>query len=327
MKRFVIPLFAIMLSLSIISCGGNSGSDNKEKTTQSDKKKDSDKKSKKGKKNKEDQKSKKETDESETKENKKSTKESSKETVLIDNDECSIILTGIEPESDLGYVVKARLENKSSDKTYMFSVDRAAINGVALRGVMESDVAPGKKVNEAISFVDDELKKAGIDDYTDIELTFNVYDYYDLSAEPVTSETVHIYPYGEDKATTFVREPQPSDNIIMDNEYGTAIVTGYYDDSLWGYTVQLYLINKSDKNLLFIAGNTSVNGFIMDPFFCPLVPMGKTHFDTMSWPKETFEKNNITQVDEIKFDLRLEDGDDSSVKEYVNETVTLTPTK
>ena len=38
MRKFVIPFLAVMLSLSIVACGGNSGYGNKDKTTQSDKK-------------------------------------------------------------------------------------------------------------------------------------------------------------------------------------------------------------------------------------------------------------------------------------------------
>ena len=38
MRKFVIPFLAVMLSLSIVACGGNSSSGNKDKTTQSDKK-------------------------------------------------------------------------------------------------------------------------------------------------------------------------------------------------------------------------------------------------------------------------------------------------
>lgn len=333
MRKFVIPFLAVMLSLSIVACGGNSDSDNKDKTTQSDKKKDG-KKSKKDKKNK-DKKNKKETKDSEStteketseKETKVTSNPSFEEIVVVDNDECKITIKDVDiiPDSTWGYSLKTQLENKSSDKTYIFNIDSAVINGVTTEALLSKDVAPGKKANDNITFMDMDLKENGVGDYTDIELTFNVSDYNDWSADPVTVETVHIYPFGEDKATTFVREPQTSDNIIMDNEYATVIVTGYNPDGFWGYTVNLYLVNKSDKNLSFIAGNVSVNGFMMDPYFSPTIPAGKVGFATMSWSSSTFEENNITHVDEIEFDLRLGDNDDWKADEYVNETIKLTP--
>lgn len=327
MRKFAIPFLAVMLSLSIVACGGNSGSDNKEKTTQSDKKKD-EKKGKKDKKDKKDKKNKDETEESESKDkkDKKSKSDTSfEEIVAVDNDECKITITDIDPDNIFGFTLKAQLENKSSDKTYMFSIDSALINGVVCDALLAKDVAPGKKANEDISFLDTELKENGIDDYTDIELTFKVYDYNDYSADPVALETVHIYPSGEENATVFERQPQSTDNVILDNEYGSVTVTGYKHDDFLGYTVQLFLVNKSDKNITFAVDDASINGFMMDPFFASTVPAGKCRFATMSWSDSTFEENDISQVDTIEFNLRLSDADDWLADKYANETIELTP--
>lgn len=71
-------------------------------------------------------------------------------------------------------------------------------------------------------------------------------------------ETIHIYPYGEDKAVKFVREAQATDNVIIDNNYITVIVTGYEKDDIFGYTVNLFLLNKTDKNVMFSVDEASV---------------------------------------------------------------------
>lgn len=49
-----------------------------------------------------------------------------------------------------GYTLKAQLENKSTEKTYMFSVESASINGVQCDPMFASEVAAGKKANEEI---------------------------------------------------------------------------------------------------------------------------------------------------------------------------------
>ena len=159
------------------------------------------------------------------------------EVVAVDNDECSIKITGVNADKLKGVTLKAQLENKSTEKTYMFSVETAAINGIKCDPFFAAEVAAGKKSNNEIRFTGDDLKENGVGDYTDIELTFRVYDTNDWMADPVAKETVHIYPYGEDKAVKFVRESQPDDNIIVDNEFVTIIVTGYENDKIWGYTV------------------------------------------------------------------------------------------
>ncbi|MFQ9798379.1 MAG: hypothetical protein ACLR23_04985 [Clostridia bacterium] len=41
---------------------------------------------------------------------------------------------------------------------------------------LQQKLQQAKKSNEEISFSDDELEENGVGDYTDIELTFRVYD-------------------------------------------------------------------------------------------------------------------------------------------------------
>ena len=247
------------------------------------------------------------------------------EMVAIDNEDCAIKITGIEADNMWGYTINALLENKSTDKTYMFSVETAAINGVQCDPFFASEVAAGKKANKDISFTVDKLKKNGITEYTDIELTFHVYDNNDWTADAVAKETIHIYPYGEDKAVKFVREVQASDNVIIDNDYVTAIVTGYEDDEIWGYTVNLFLLNKTDKNVMFSVDEASVNGFMANPFYATSVSSGKCTFGSMAWSDAVFEENNITEVETIEFKLRAYDEDNWYGDDFANETVILNP--
>ncbi len=245
--------------------------------------------------------------------------------VAVDNAECFIKVTEIDPDNMWGYTLKVQLENKSSDKTYMFSVESAAINGLQCDPFFATEVAAGKESNKTISFTKSQLEESGIKDYTDIELTFRVYDKIDWMADDVAKETIHIYPYGESKAVKYVRTPKASDNIIVDNEYVTVIVTGYEEDAIWGYTVKLFLLNKTNKNVMFSVDEASVNGYMADPFYAKSVSAGKCAFSSMSWSDTTLEENGITAVDEIEFNLRIYDEDDWFADDLVNKTVTLVP--
>ena len=51
---------------------------------------------------------------------------------VVDNDECVIKITGIDADNLWGYTLSAYLENKSAEKTYMFSVESASVNGVQM---------------------------------------------------------------------------------------------------------------------------------------------------------------------------------------------------
>lgn len=247
------------------------------------------------------------------------------EIVVVDNAECVIKVTGIDRDNMWGYTLKVYLENKSSEKTYMFSVENAAINGVQCDPFFAAEVAAGKKANEEINFDEDEFEENGIKDYTDIELTFRVYDTNDWMADDVAVETVRIYPYGEDKAVKYIRTPQANDNVVVDNEYVTVVVTGYEYNEILGYTVKLFLLNKTEKNIMFNVEDAAVNGYMADPFFAKSVCAGKCAFSSISWSDTDLEENGITEIEEIEFNLQAYDYDSWSEDYFVDQTITLNP--
>lgn len=246
------------------------------------------------------------------------------EVVVVDNEYCTIKITGIDPENMWGYTLKAYLENKSSDKTYMFSVTSASINGVTFDPFFAAEVAAGKKANESISFSDSTLDE-DIGAYTDIELNFRVYDYNDWTADPVATSSINIYPYGEEKAVSYTRETLDTDTVVLDNEQVTVIVTGYEQDEILGYSAKLFLVNKTDTSIMFSADEVSVNGFMVDPLFAHSVEAGKCAFSSMSWFESTLADNGITDVETIEFALRVYDINDWLADDFANETITLNP--
>lgn len=78
---------------------------------------------------------------------------------VVDNEECTIAITGIDEDNLWGYTLNAFLENKSSDKTYMFSVTTASINGVKIDPLFANEVAAGKKQMKKLLLPPTPLKK------------------------------------------------------------------------------------------------------------------------------------------------------------------------
>jgi len=247
------------------------------------------------------------------------------EVTVVDNSECTIRITGIEPDNLWGYTLKAYLENKSADKTYMFSVTNASINGVECDPFFAAEVAAGKKSNNEISFSTSTLEENGIIDFTDIEISFRVYDSNDWAADAVAEETTHIYPSGAENATVFERQAQSTDIVLFDNEYATVTLTGYEEGSIWGYTANLYLVNKTDSNIMFSVSEASVNGYMIDPFYAESVAAGKSTLSSISWPNAALEENGIAEVTEIEMAFRAYDADDWMGEDFINERVVLKP--
>lgn len=243
----------------------------------------------------------------------------------VDNEFCTIRVTGLDPDNLWGYTLKVSLENKSEDTSYMFSVSSASLNGVEANPLFASEVAPGKKANKEISFGASDLQEKEIGDYTDIGLRFRVYDANDWSAEPVAEPSVHIYPYGEEKAEKFVRTPQSGDTVLEDNDQIRITVTGYRQEDAWGYSADLFLENKTEESLMVSIDEASINGFMADPFYAETVGGGNCAFSSITWSADDLEENGIAQVEELEFKLRVYPAEDWMAEDLVNKVITLTP--
>lgn len=246
------------------------------------------------------------------------------EIIVADNADCSVKITGMEIDALWGLALRVQIENRTEDASRVVCVDSAAINGVQCASFFSVDVTAGKKANEDITFATEILDDGGVGDYTDIELTFRVYD-PEGYGDDLVKETVHVYPYGEDKAVCFEREPQSDDLVIVDNDYVKIVVTDTAFDETWGFAVNMFLQSKCDKNVTISTDEVSVNDFMMDPFYTEILYAGKSAFSTISWFGDDLANCEITEVEKAEFLLRMTDHDDWFADELACETIVLNP--
>lgn len=244
---------------------------------------------------------------------------------VIENDECSVTVTKIETGGFWGNEISVELENKSPEKNLMFAIESAAVNNLQCDVFFASEVASGKTDKATIIFSDESLATSGITEFTDIQLSFRIYDSDDWLADAVAQETIHIYPYGEDNAGSYIRDIGSADLILVDNEYCTIIVTGYDPEGLLGYTVDLFAVNKTDKDMMISAENVSINGVMIDPFYAEQIIAEKSRYSAMTFLCSSLEENGISDINEIEFMLKAYDMNDWLAEEFVNEQVQLHP--
>lgn len=247
------------------------------------------------------------------------------ETTLVENDDIVIKITDVTEDDNFGFTAKFYLENKT-DKTLLYSMIDSSINSVMIDPLWAKEVAPGKKANSECSWPISSYEDEGIIDIpSKIDFSLRVYDSDDFLADPILLDDFAIYPYGEDQAKDYVYNAADSDVILVDNEYARVIVRGYDPDTFWGYSMRLYIENKTDKNVMFSMAECSVNGFMLDPFWASEVPSGKMSFSSVSWSDREFEENDISEVTEISFRLKIYDSDEYTGEYYVNEAFTVNP--
>lgn len=244
------------------------------------------------------------------------------EETIIDNQKCRVIIKEINPKGTFGYSIKAELANKSGDQTYMYTIDHASLNGVQMDPYFATVLAPAEKASEEISFSDDKIIKE-IGDITDIELSLNVYDSNDHAAEPIAQEVFHLYPYGKEYATVYEKEMKQKDQLLAENKQIKVVMTGYESDPTWGFSINLYLLNKTNKTLIYCMENVMINDIPLDSSYVTLILANKSSFSVMNWLYDLLQQNNIYEIKDIEFTIRVYDQEDE--KEYYNKQVVLHP--
>ena len=243
--------------------------------------------------------------------------------VLIDNDDLYFAIKSVRDNAALGYEWKVYVENRT-DRNLMFSFEKVSVNGVMCDPFWAEVINAGKKGNCEITWMRDSLQEKQIGDVTEVDFTLNVYNDDDYTEAALIHDPFTIFPLGEENAFAAVREPAAADHVLVDDDNCAVIITGYEPDNSWGYAMKLYLVNKTDHDMVFSIDNSSVNGIMCDPFWAEIVCAGKASYSTVLWDKSALAENDIAEVKEISLPLRVY-ADENIADPYVNETFELTP--
>lgn len=245
-------------------------------------------------------------------------------TVVVDNDSIYFEIKSIEWDSIWGYTLKCICENKT-DKELMFSARDGYVNGWQCDPVWASTVAAGKKSNESLSFSKDTLDECGIEEITNITFTLHVYDSNDWMADPVEENEYTIYPLGEEADKEYKREAKDTDEVLVDNDNVTITIANKSIDKIWGYKLDVYLENKTDKNLMYSIHDASVNGFMCDPFFATSLKAGKKAMVSITWGESSLAEQGLTPetVEELEIPFKVYNDDDWMADPILEEAYTV----
>lgn len=134
------------------------------------------------------------------------------------------------------------------------------------------------------------------------------------TAQSITQST-------EDNVDTAVFE----ELTLANDENVTVKVTAIDESNFWGYTLKVFLENKTDKELMFTVESVSVNGFMCDPFWAASVAAGMKANEEISFSESDFEDNDIETVEQIVLTLRVFDNENWLSEDLINETITINP--
>ena len=240
------------------------------------------------------------------------------ESLLVDNELFSVTAMGIEVDEYGNYQVNLSIANKSDSASFDFIAWCASIDGVAVDTNLYVTVSPGKSATVQLPLYEEDLaalEAMGVDlAFTDIEFELHAYETATDSYEEVYSESLHLYPFGEAAATTFVREAQESDVVLFQTDSYSVTALGLVQDDDGGYYVALAYQNTSDElNFDFNTWSAAVDGLVIDSSVYVTVGAGKTAYAQLpiaAYYLEEFEAAGFSVgFSDIEFNLEVYDDD------------------
>lgn len=244
------------------------------------------------------------------------------DTVLVDNESCTVIVTGYEPDNALGYTMNLYILNKTA-LNLTFSLNNVTVNGLMLDPWWSTEMAAGKRAHCSVTWFGSEMTDYNIGDVTMISFGLSALDATNWEAADLAGVTATVYPMGEEAAKPFERPSAETDIVLMDNEYVTIIATSIGTDADGNYTMVLYMQNKAWQNIFIKPSNVCINGIELDPWWGATVTAGKATFGSISWFASDFEYNGITAVETITMTVSV--FDEFGMETFVTEDITIHP--
>lgn len=234
-----------------------------------------------------------------------------KDEVLFDDDKVSFSIKEINMNGLLGPEISVSMENKTDDPL-VFGLNYAAVNGYMTESLLYEELQPKTKGVGSISFSSTFFEETGISsmDEVTIFLTSHIADNYDAESYLISDEFT-FYPTGKSASDIKyeARELQNSDEVVVDEKDVKVVVLGVDPDSFMGQAVKFYIENNTDQSLSFTRDSVVVNGNSLDSISSLTVSPGKKAYHSLYLFSEELEKNDIKDIEEIRFNVKVSDAE------------------
>jgi hypothetical protein len=190
----------------------------------------------------------------------------------------------------------------NGDVPVTVQVRDVSVNGFMMSSVMfSSDIVPGKKNNDSITFMSSELKENGIDTIGTIELSFHVFnsDSWDGVFDTDTIIINTSVAGRIDQATTETK------HVAFEQDGIKISFVDFDTDSFWGAGIKFYIENNTSTPITVQTRDTSINGFMVDgSMSCDVLP-GKMANTSLTFFSSSLEENGIEHIESIELKFHI----------------------
>lgn len=100
--------------------------------------------------------------------------------------------------------------------------------------------------------------------------------------------------------------------ILKEDENLLIAVTGSDPEGMWGYKLDVFLENKTDRELCFMINDACINGLMMDPLYQTILAPGQSSDEEVEWFQSSLDEAGLTDVTDIELEWVVYDSQDWS---------------
>ena len=243
---------------------------------------------------------------------------------LYSDRSCSFHLVKTGRDAEGNYCWTVELKNLTNQELLM-SLDDAYVNDFAADPCWAVTLAAGETRVAEISWFASDFAACGITTVGRINVRLRAYP----KAKPqslLVDEELTVYPAGIEAYTAQWRTWLTSDRVLLESELCALAVTEIIADSVHGdvegYTLRLYLENRSQSDAAFSIESVLLNGQSAAVDWVRPLGEGKKFFVDLYWSDSEMAELEIAQVLSVQLELVMRD---SSGAELARETLSFNP--
>ncbi len=239
--------------------------------------------------------------------------------VIFDNESFTIKAVNVADDEWFGLKLTLSVENKS-DKNLSFDLTELSVNGFAMDVMSYKSVAAKTTEEYEVSIDEEDLNRIAATSIDEMRLYFEVND--SDKYELLTTVSSVFYPTGLTADKVVYPTVKEGGKTVVDNENFTIIFYPGKVDPVWGYTMVMYLQNKSETNFEFNFNDIKINGIDFDTLWSEDLASG-----FQGYYEEYFNISNIkvSDVESLAFSLSVEDANDWWADPIYQEDITYEP--
>lgn len=227
--------------------------------------------------------------------------EGSANVCLLENESCAFTLTSIGTDAWGDYCWNVTMTNKTG-RELVFTMDDVSVNGYEADPYWADDVGANQSVPSVVSWFQSTFDDCGIQAVKRVDFLLTVYP-ADERENVLAIVDVTLYPDGQAAFEETNRQLQESDTLLADTQELQVVATGCKADESGGFTVSLYLENRTENDYSLTLENVKVNGQRCDPLWTRELVGGRRSFSDVNWFGADLEGMEIYTVTRVEFDL------------------------